>query len=279
VPEWFFDLQAPGHYMRRIHTVALSLPAVTGPYTSVAATLSLQRSSIRRDPGLLDGRYTRAQGEDSRFLDYPGTLESVVTSSAVRDSGLFDPAARDERYLPFEGAGAISNWALSLPPELRTFDYASISDAIVHISYTARPGVRSDAVVADIRERFAAVADQTLARSFSLRYDFPDAWAAFLTASAAEAGLSVRIDKSWFPYFTQSAAITVTAVELYGIAGDDLVPGPSPLTGDGLAAATADLAATSGFTLSVPPDDHVIRPDRTADPYLIVRYTIRSATQ
>ena len=271
VPEWLLDLEAPGHYMRRIRTVALSLPAVTGPYTSIAATLSLQRSSIRRESRLLDGKYTRAQGEDSRFLDYPGALESVVTSSAVRDAGMFDAAARDERYLPFEGAGAISTWALNLPPDLRTFDYSSISDAILHISYTARPGVRSDAVVADLRERFAAAASQTLARSFGLRHDFPTEWAAFL---AGDGDLAVRIEKSRFPYFVQSAKLGIRATELYGISGDDLVPGAAPVTGDGLTALDGELAADGAFTLAVPADDHVVRRDPSADPYLIVRYTM-----
>jgi hypothetical protein len=272
VPEWRYDLEVPGHYLRRIRTVALSLPAVTGPYTSVAATLSLQRSSIRRDPGLIDNRYTRVPGEDPRFLDYPGTLESVVTSSAVRDSGMFDAGARDDRYLPFEGSGAISTWALNLPAELRTFDYASISDAVLHISYTARPGVRSDAVLADLRERFAAAAGQTLARSFSLRHDFPTDWAAFLSGGA---GLSPRVEKSWFPYFAQSATINLKAVELYGISGDELVRGPSPVDGATLPALDAQLAASGEFTLAVSPDDTVVRRDRKADPYLIVWYTIQ----
>ncbi|TDD93345.1 toxin [Actinomadura rubrisoli] len=272
VPEWLYDLEAPGHYFRRVRTVALSLPAVTGPYTSVAATLSLRRSSVRRDPGLLDNRYTRMPGEDPRFLDYPGALESVVTSTAVRDAGLVDAAPRDDRYLPFEGAGAVSEWTLSLPADLRTFDYTTISDAVLHIGYTARPGVRADAVAADLRERFAAATQRTLARSFSLRHDFPTAWAAFL---AGGDDLSLRIEKGWFPYFTQSATLTLSAVELYGITGDDLVRGPSPLAADALPALDAELSAEGAFTLAVPADDAVLRRDRTADPYLIVRYTIR----
>ncbi|WP_052423584.1 hypothetical protein [Nonomuraea candida] len=272
VPEWRYDLETPGHYLRRVSTVALSLPAVTGPYTSVAATLSLQRSSIRRDPGLIDDKYTRLPGEDPRFLDFPGALESVVTSSAVRDTGMFDAGARDDRYLPFEGAGAISTWALTLPPHLRTFDYSSISDAVLHISYTARPGVRSDAVAKDLRERFAAAAGQTLARSFSLRHDFPTDWAAFL---AGGDGLRLRVEKSWFPYFSQSATIDVKAVELYGISGETLVRGPSPVDAAALPELGAQLTASGAFSLTVPADDAVVHRGRQADPHIIVRYTIR----
>jgi hypothetical protein len=270
VPEWFFDLQSPGHHMRRIRGVALSLPAVTGPYTTIAATLSLQRSSIRRDPGLLDGRYTRAPGQDSRFVDHPGALESVVTSSGVRDAGMFDASARDERYAPFEGAGAVSTWQLSLPGELRTFDYSTISDAVLHISYTARPGVPRAAVVADLRERFATAAGAPLARSFSLRHDFPSAWAAFL----AGGDLSVRIEKSWLPYFAQSARVRLESVELFGIAGADLTRGPAPVAAEGLGALTDELAASGAFTVAVPADDAVVRRDERVDPHLVLRYTI-----
>jgi hypothetical protein len=270
VPEWLFDLESPGHYLRRIRTVALSLPAVTGPYTSVAATLTLQRSSIRRSPGAIDGKYTRTGDGDPRFLEYPGSLESVVTSTAVRDAGMFEPAARDDRHLPFELAGAIGLWTLSLPRGLRTFDYSTISDALLHISYTARPGVRADLVEADLRARFAAVGTQVLARSFSLRHDFASQWAAF----RAGGELSVRIEKDWFPYFTQTSPITVQAIELQGIDGQQLVAGPSPAHGDALGPLNAALAADGGFDLAVPADDHVVRRDGGVDPHLVVRYTL-----
>ena len=35
LPEELFDLDAPGHYFRRLKSVALSVPCVTGPYTGV----------------------------------------------------------------------------------------------------------------------------------------------------------------------------------------------------------------------------------------------------
>ena len=35
VPEWLYDRDCPGHYMRRIKTVAVSTPSVVGPNTSL----------------------------------------------------------------------------------------------------------------------------------------------------------------------------------------------------------------------------------------------------
>ena len=60
LPEELFDLDGPGHYFRRIKSVAVSIPCVTGPYTSVNCTLTLLKSSIRRPAELRDG-YTPAR--------------------------------------------------------------------------------------------------------------------------------------------------------------------------------------------------------------------------
>ena len=106
IPEWLYDLDCPGHYMRRIKSVALSIPSVVGPYTSVNCTLSLLKSSLRKSPLPKDGEYTRQGSEDDRFVDYIGAVQSIVTSSGQNDSGMFETNLRDERFLPFEGAGA-----------------------------------------------------------------------------------------------------------------------------------------------------------------------------
>ncbi|HTY26693.1 MAG TPA: hypothetical protein VMD51_00905, partial [Mycobacterium sp.] len=39
IPEWMFDLDFPGHFMRRIKNVTLTLPCVPGPYTGVHCKL------------------------------------------------------------------------------------------------------------------------------------------------------------------------------------------------------------------------------------------------
>ena len=145
LPEALFDMDGPGHYFRRIKTVAVSIPCVTGPYASVNCTLTLLKSSIRKTPVLAMASMRREDAEDDRFNDYFGSLQSIVTSSAQNDSGLFETNLRDERYLPFENSGVISEWQLELPAnpskgDPRQFDYDTISDVILHIRYTAREG-------------------------------------------------------------------------------------------------------------------------------------------
>jgi hypothetical protein len=71
---------------------------------------------------------------------YYGNTDIVVTSGGDNDSGMFEPNLNDQHFLPFEGAGAISTWTLSLPGPLCTLDYMTISDVILHLRYTARSG-------------------------------------------------------------------------------------------------------------------------------------------
>ena len=55
LPEWMFDLDYPGQYMRRIRNISVSIPCVVGPYIGVRCRLHLlSSSSIRMNP-LLQG--------------------------------------------------------------------------------------------------------------------------------------------------------------------------------------------------------------------------------
>lgn len=68
---------------------------------------------------------------------YPEELSSIFTSNAQNDGGMFDLNSEMKEYLP--GAGAVeSKWRLELPSKLRCFDYGTISDVNLHISYTAK---------------------------------------------------------------------------------------------------------------------------------------------
>jgi hypothetical protein len=218
IPEWLFDMDCPGHYMRRIRSVALSIPAITGPNTSVNCTLSLQKSSVRTSSLLVNGEYTR-QDDDSRFNDIFGSIQSVVTSNAQSDSGLFETNLRDERYLPFEYAGAISTWQLELPAEIPQFDYESITDVIIHMRYTARQGGNAlgSAATAFIRNTvFADIEESGLVQFFDLKHDFPNAWHDFRTSDSPE-NLIILIKKQHFPYFTKGGTINLIDLDLWPI--------------------------------------------------------------
>ena len=138
IPEVLYDLDFPGHYFRRLKSVGLSIPCVVGPYPGVPVTLKLVKSSIRTQSTVESG-YPPVN-DDPRFLDILAGIQTAAPISGQNDTGLFESNLHDERFLPFEGMGAISAWRIELPADFRPFDYDSIVDVIVHIHYTARDG-------------------------------------------------------------------------------------------------------------------------------------------
>jgi Tc toxin complex TcA C-terminal TcB-binding domain len=278
IPEWLYDLDCPGHYTRRLKSVAVSLPSVVGPYTSLNCTLSLLRSSIRKSPLLKDDTYARTDDDDDRFTDYFGSVQSVVTSGGSIDSGMFDTNLRDERFLPFEGAGAVSAWQLELPSDFRAFDYMTISDVILHIRYTAREGgellgatARSEMRDALKKANYAALSWSLL---LSLRHDFPTEWSAF---AKGEADLALRIRKDYFPYMVQSETLAIDRLELY--APSDAKPTAETTVIkraiDVPAGLVDELNGSNGYAdVALAEDDKVLRRDATAQVFLIIRYSL-----
>jgi Tc toxin complex TcA C-terminal TcB-binding domain len=283
VPEWLFDLDG-SLYMRRIKTVGLSIPSVTGPYTSVSCTLSLLKSSVRKSSLLSDDGYARAGSEDSRFVDYHGTIQQIVTSSGNNDTGMFETNLRDERFLPFEGAGAISTWKLELPASFRQFDYNTISDVILHMRYTARQGgtVLSGEATKSIEEFVADAKASGLALLFSLPHEFPNEWHKF-TATGSAANFEATVRRDHFPYLTQGRDIQIGPIQLHAI---DVQTGKmkSPVTladiPEVILAANAQTEAEKKFSISLDPTQgtvgDVLKRDKEAQVFLVINYSLES---
>jgi hypothetical protein len=204
VSEIFFDLFYPGHYRRKIKFVRLTIPCVTGPYTNVSATLTLVGSNIRVEPKV---------GENElKSVPRTRTL-SIATSSAQNDAGVFELNFRDERYMPFEGAGAVSRWKLSLPKNFRQFDYQTISDVLIHVSYTAE----EDGVLREKIEGINAMTEgsiqdflteHSLPRVFSFRHDFSNEFHRLLHSPIGKSVMIELTDKH-FPMFLKGKSIQV----------------------------------------------------------------------
>lgn len=204
LPEEIFDLDYPGHYFRRIKSVSMTLPCVVGPYTTPACTLRVLKNSIRLNTTNGENGYPRNTddegfpADDERFIENNIPVKAIAASNAQNDSGVFELNFRDERYLPFEGAGAISDWSLELfndpatnnpdpaAPDfgkpLRQFDYTTISDVILHVKYTAREdaGPFKNSAVSHLRDYFDQDDASNSVRMFDLRQEFPAQWHRFL---------------------------------------------------------------------------------------------------
>ncbi len=185
LPEQLFDLDCPGHSYRRIKSVALTLPSVTGPFVSANCSVTLGDSHVRTGGG---GYPAKPDADTTNFTIYNAAVRSIVTSSAQSDSGLFEANLRDERYLPFEGSGVIGKWTLQLLGDPPAFDYDTIADAILTIRYTAKAGGGN---VAQATAEAKTWLKENSARVFSMRHEFASGWAKFKRPPEAEGDLSV----------------------------------------------------------------------------------------
>ncbi|RXQ96058.1 hypothetical protein EO244_04240 [Ancylomarina salipaludis] len=204
LPEVLFDLDHPGHINRRIKSVSLTIPCVAGAYTSISADLTLIGSSIVTD-------------DKGSVLTLNNKITRMATSNAVNDSGLFELNFNDARYLPFEGSGVASQWVITLPNNIRQFDYNSINDVIMHINYTAVDAGNRATVENDLVSKLNdIVKDADLASMFSLKAQYPEAWAKVGTEDVI-----IELKKSQLPFYLQGQSINVTGAEGTILSGKD----------------------------------------------------------
>jgi hypothetical protein len=222
LPEALFDADYPGHYMRRIKSVSLTIPCVVGSYTSINCTLTLLSNKTRISSNAQVDYAEDLENEDPRFVTNFAAMQSIATSTAQNDSGMFELNFRDERYLPFEGAGAYSRWRIEMPEDCNAFDFDTISDVILKLNYIAREGgkiLREKAEEA--RKKEIADADQSpLARLFSLRHEFPTEWYRFLHPADPinqKITQSISLNLGWdrFPFQFRGKTITINSVILF----------------------------------------------------------------
>jgi hypothetical protein len=225
LPEWLFDLDHPGHYLRRIKNVTLSIPCVVGPYVGVHCRLTLLDSTTRVDPrpalpaGCCCGAredscrcgdgYQAGQGDPRMMRSFAAT-EAIATSSGQNDSGLFELNFRDERYLPFEFAGAVSRWRIELPPENNRIDFDTLADVVLHLSYTAREG--GDALRAAANDCAQRHLPGAGTRLFDIRHDFPDDWYRLTDAGHV---LPLKLGREHFPFLPGDRELRITRLELF----------------------------------------------------------------
>jgi hypothetical protein len=206
VPEVFYDLAYPGHYRRRIKAVRLNVPCVAGPFVNVSATLKLLDSRIRLDP-------------DSEAVAVPARHSvSIAASSGQNDAGVFEFSFRDERYMPFEGGGAVSTWQLSLPKTFRLFDYETIADVILRISYSALNDEDLRANVEDAtgeaeRAILGYLQTNELQAVVSMRRDQPDTFVR-LTRSPPDTAVPFSIERRRLPWFIGERPLTIAAAHV-----------------------------------------------------------------
>ncbi len=155
-----FDAGFPGHHLRTIRRVRVSVLGLVPPAVGIRATLrtsGVSRVVVAGD-ALVDLTVTRPPQE-------------VALTSPVNATGVFDLDTQPELLLPFEGMGVEASWELSLPARSNPFDLRTIGDVIVAIDYTA---LADDALRRTVQQSLPR--RESGQRAVSLRDDFPDLW-------------------------------------------------------------------------------------------------------
>jgi hypothetical protein len=279
LPEVLFDMDYPGQYMRRIKSVALTVPCVVGPYTSLNCTLRLTKHTFRISSLCGQGYAAQTDGSETRFITTNVPITSIAVSSGQNDSGVFELNFHDERYIPFEGAGAISSWRIELPNDFRPFDYDTISDVIIHLRYTSVDGgdnlkVKAAKSADDIMSPNGDSSQQEgLFAFFDLKHDFPNEWSAFVNAKD-NSPFSAAIRKDYFPYLAQGKQITINNLELYG----QDVTKHHPVGDQGDATNALKDKNKLAYTITIPPDGagptQVLTRTADAQVFLIICYSL-----
>jgi Tc toxin complex TcA C-terminal TcB-binding domain/Neuraminidase-like domain/Salmonella virulence plasmid 28.1kDa A protein/Hemopexin len=195
--ENLFDYDFPGHYCRQIKSISISFPAIVGQYQNLNATLTQLSHHTLIEPDKKGVNYLLLQPTDempplSIRSDWRAH-QQVALSRGENDSGLFQLNFQDERYLPFEGTGAISTWRLELSGIEGLIDLTRIQDVIIQLNYTALPGGESFAN--EVKSKLPATEQ---AKLFLLKQDFSEAWQQFMQSPAD--GITFTLTSEQLPY-------------------------------------------------------------------------------
>ena len=232
--ESLFDQDHPGQYFRRLRAVAVTIPCVTGPYTGVNATLGLSSSRVRTAPPAAPYQsYSWSSTNNYSGISTPpptAVTPIIATSSGQNDSGLFETSLHDERWLPFEGQGAVSQWSLTLDPRDNNFDLTTVTDVVLHLRYSARfsgsTGIVRDALKPMETPRTILM---------SVRNTFGDAYYGFFNptdTTATQQTLTVPLTNAIFP-FSNLGAPGVTNVTVIMALAEPMPAGAGPLSVSG----------------------------------------------
>ena len=157
LPSRIFDRDYPGHILRQIKSVRITIPAVIGPYENVGATLKQLDNNVLLYSDVtaaLEMNKGNARGFSSNAIrkDFRNN-EAIAVSTGVDDAGMFQLNFDDPRFLPFEGTGVDSKWCLEFSEFMPEHLFKSINDIIMEIRYTAEQGegALKNAVIEAIR--------------------------------------------------------------------------------------------------------------------------------
>jgi len=156
-----FDRRFPGHVLRTIRRVRVSLVALVPPSQGIAATLTCSGQS----------RVVVGQYGVFRPITLTRPPETVAYASPAGATGVFELDPQPDLKYFFEDHGVDTTWELRLPKPANPLDYRAIAEVLLTVEYTALAD-------ADYARQVRATLPRRLRGTLplSIRDTYPDAW-------------------------------------------------------------------------------------------------------
>jgi hypothetical protein len=199
-PMELFDRDFPGHYLRLIKVVRISLIALIPPNQGISATLS--NSGLSR---VVIG------GDIFQTIPIRRAPESVAFSAPIGASGVFDLTSQSTgMFLPFENTGVDTNWEVRMEKASNLFDYSTIADVLFTIEYTALNDLTyRQQVIQSLNPEL--ITD----RPFSFRNQFADQWYDLNNPDQTPSPMTIRFTTSREDFPPNLGDLSIQQVVLY----------------------------------------------------------------
>ena len=200
-PMELFDRDFPGHYLRLIERIRVSVIAITPTLDGIKATVTSSGiSKVVTGP---------ERFRESLIIRSP---EIIAFTSAIDATGQFEFVLQQDNELlrPFEGNGVATQWTLELPKAANQFNFNTIIDVLLKIDYTAlfSADYRTE-VVERLNRDFSAD------RAFSFRHEFADQWFDLNNPDQTATPMTVRFTTQRNDFPPNLAALKIEDIALF----------------------------------------------------------------
>lgn len=243
LPESLFDEDFPGQYCRQVKTISLTFDLGDGD--EVLATLTQLSNHTVLEPDAKAVKYLLGpSGNPPLSIRSDWRANQQIALSHIdeyeKNNGLFELRFDDDRYLPFEGTGAVSTWRLTLNGKRGSYDVRQLRDVVVNLKFSALQG--GDAFGTAVKGLLKPAPTAVL---FDLASDFAEEWRAFV--SDGESDLALNLTRDMFPGMSSSKILGL----FMHLEGPDDGPSSAVLNGDdALTLKNDSFLETSGLSIS-----------------------------
>jgi hypothetical protein len=208
-PMGLYDRDFPGHYLRLISQVRVSVVALIPPTLGINATLAnsgISRVVVQND----------LSGFQSVIVQRAPQL--IALSSPNHSTGLFPltTSSQSALLLPFEDLGVDTTWEFTMAKAANPFDYSTIADVQIVIDYTAldSPDYRLQ-VIQQLHRSISAD------RAYSFKQQFPDAWYELNNPSQSPSPFTVQVQSQLSDFPPHLEKLHIAQLLLYFIPADE----------------------------------------------------------